>query len=183
MLVASHPTNSFNVRITITISEGEIPLEHVQYELSDHVVASLRNMPEYKLLVCNWDAMLRALQNEQRRKSTDQRSDTVNQRVILRMLVTSAKLEVSDVDSNEVAALDPDLLFVRQQEQDKLKAKTEKKNKAAKTANAIASPHAELTVALLRALPDLLTSFKSEIPVLQSLTSLPQYLCKLVSVV
>lgn len=141
-------------------------------------MSSFREMPEYKNLVCSWSAMLRALQGDERRKSIskgDQRQDTVTQRVLLRMLVTAVKLEVTDAATEDTTIVDPDLADARQAENGSLQTTNKKKPTKG------SSSHEELTLALLRALPGLLTSFKSETSVLQSLTTLPQYFrkCKL----
>lgn len=140
---------------------------------------SLRDMPEYKRLICDWSALLRALQGDERRTTTtsssnkvDQRLDTVTKRVLLRMLVTSVQLEVSD--SAAVATIvDPELTEARRAENESRQAST-KRSKSAKKSSSTSS-HEELTLALLRALPGLLTSFKSETLVLQGLCTLPQY--------
>jgi cohesin complex subunit SA-1/2 len=131
-------------------------------------------MPEYKHLICNWAAMLRALQGDERRKSIskgDQRQDTVKQRVLLRMFVTAVTLEVTDAVTDYKTIVDPDLVDARQAEYESLQTTKKKPTKNS-------SSHEELTLALLRALPDLLISFKSETSVLQSLTTLPQYFRK-----
>ena len=130
-------------------------------------------MPEYKHLVCNWAAMLRALEGDERRKSItkgDQRQDTVMQRVLLRMLVTAVQLEVTNAAAEDKTVLDPDLADARQAA-----------NELSQTTNKLktgSSSHEALTLALLRALPELLVSFKSELSILRCLTTLPLYFRK-----
>lgn len=150
--------------------DDDIPVEQVAYSLTDLVVASLRSMKEHKPLVCNWSAILRALQNDDRKKSGDQRIDTVKQRVMLRMLVASATFEMTDVASG-LSVVDPKLVQAKSSAQEALRA-DKKQSKKDQTS------HEDLTLALLRTLPDLLQSYKSENVVLQSLTELPQYFCK-----
>ena len=91
------------------------------------------------------------------------------------MLVAAVKLEVAEAeavtDCKEI--VDPDLVDARQAEHESLQTTSNKKPKKNSS-----SSHEELTLALLRALPDLLMSFKSETPVMQSLTTLPQYFRK-----
>jgi len=153
----------------------------MRFELTDLVVSALRSMPEHKSLTTNWSAMLRALQSETtRRKSINLRLDTVRQRVLLRMFVAAAKMEVSDVVANASAEiLDPDLVLAMQASQDSLVTTTKAgtKNTKKKQKENLSS-HEELTLALLRSLPDLLQRFKSETTVLESLTTLPGYFCK-----
>jgi cohesin complex subunit SA-1/2 len=171
---------AFFHRVAHTLSDSDIPLQNIHYELVDLIVLSLRDMPEHKHLVCNWAAMLRALQGDEqnRRKSIskgDQRQDTVKQRVLLRMLVTAVTLEVTDAVTVDETIVDPDLIDARQAERKSLQATSTKTKKPTIKSS---TSHEELTLALLRALPDLLVSFKSETSVLQSLTTLPQYFRK-----
>lgn len=126
--------------------------------------------------------MLRALQGDEQRgrKSIsrgDHRQDTVKQRVLLRMMVTAVTLEVTDAVPDDKTIVDPDLINARQTERESLQATLTHKKKPTRTSSQ-SSSHEELTLALLRALPDLLVSFKSESSVLQSLTTLPQYFRK-----
>ena len=150
----------------------------MEFQRADLVVSALRSMPEHKSLATNWSAMLRALQSEKgRRKSTaDLRVDTVKQRALLRMFVTAAEMEVSDVATESAAVEDPYLVQARQAKQDALVTATTTGARKKKKGNA--SSHEELTLALLRSLPDLLLRFKSETAVLEGLTALPQYFRK-----
>jgi cohesin complex subunit SA-1/2 len=162
-------------RASHVLFDSDIPIEHVQYELTDLLVASLRSMPEHKYLVCNWSAMLRALQGDEPRRSGrnsiskgGQRLDEVKQRIILAMLRASAELEVSSVSETNSTML----LEIQRLEHNAVDISKKKQKKNSSTS------HEELTLALLRALPNLLVSFKSENPVLQSLTTLPRYFRK-----
>lgn len=93
----------------------------------------------------------------------------VQQRVLLEMLIRSVELEVRAVakDGLMVQHVDPDLLVVQESEDTNL-LPSRKKSKGD-------SSHEELTVALLRALPDLLDLFKTDSSVLELLTGLPPY--------
>ncbi len=141
--------------------------------MADLVVASFRDMKEHKALVCNWSAFLRALQSDNRKKSGDQRIDTVKQCVMLRMLATAASFEVPNVASG-LSLLDPKFAEAKATAQEALQTEKKKPNKNQ-------ASHEDLTLALLRTLPDLLQSYKSENVVLRSLTELPQYFCKYAS--
>jgi len=146
-------------------------------------VSALRAMPEHMSLATNWSAMLRALQSDKSRRkssSSDQRLDTAQQRILLRMFVTAVKMEVSDAEIESEAIVDPLMIEALQSNQDALVTAqaTKTKTKKQKTKN---DSHEELTLALLRSLPDLLLRFKSETSVLASLTTLPQYFCKCAS--
>ena len=166
-------------RIAHNLSDSDIPIEHIRFELADYVVASLRASSEYKSLVCNWAAMLKALQSDGYRQvgkkvtnTAERRQETVQQRVLLRMLVCSAELEVRAVagDGFMEKDIDADLLVARNSGE--LTVGSSKKKRK------VESSHEELTIALLRAIPGLLTSYKSETSVLQSLPGLPQYFRK-----
>jgi hypothetical protein len=161
-------------RIAHNLADGEIPVEQVRYELADLIVASLRTSPEHKALICNWSAMMSALDSNSKLDDEDEddddllsdsRLDAVKQRVLLRLIVCAAEMEVSALSGDGHANEDPDLVEIHKSTQAGPKKKTE-------------SSHEELTLALLGALPSLLVSYKSETPVLESLTGLPQYFRK-----
>jgi len=163
-------------RVAHNLSDSDIPIEHMRFELTDHVVASLRASSEFKSLVCNWSAMLRALQSDSSKQigkksasMVERRQETVQQRVLLRMLVCSAEQEVRAIAGDGLMEkdIDADLLAARNSG-DVTTGPSKKKRK-------VESSHEELTIALLRAIPGLLDSYKSETSVLQSLTGLPQY--------
>jgi cohesin complex subunit SA-1/2 len=176
--------------ISHILSDSEIPIENIRYGLTDYLVASIRSMPEHKPLASNWSAILQCLQvdgisltpsRRNARKSIsqgDQRQDSVQQRVLLRFLLASADLEVhsiseSDTNNTMTQDIDRDLLDIERGLHSDNNILTSKKK-----VQHTSTSQEELTLALLRALPDLLISFKSESPVLQNLTSLSRYLCK-----
>ena len=167
-------------RLAGVLSDGDIPLDEIKYERADFVVSALRAIPEHSSLATNWSAMLHALKNDKNPRkslSTDQRLDMVQQRVLLRMFVTAVKLEVSDAGNESAANVDPLLLEAVQDHQKALITANATNNKTTKQKSKNNS-HEELTLALLRSLPELLLRFKSETPVLASLVALPQYFCK-----
>lgn len=174
---------AINYRIAGVLTDSDIPLDEVEYARADLVVSALRAMPEHMSLATNWSAMLRALQSDKNRRkssSSDQRLDTAQQRILLRMFVTAVKMEVSDAEIESEAVVDSLMMEAVQSKQDALVTvqATNTKTKKQKKKN---DSHEELTLALLRSLPDLLLRFKSETSVLASLTTLPQYFCKCTS--
>ena len=163
------------------LSDSDIPIEDIEYYRADLVVSSLRSMPEHMSLATNWSAMLRALQSEKSHRrsklSEEHRQETVKQLVLLRLFVTAVKMEVSDASSEVAVVYDPLVIEAVQANQDSMVAEPPAKatKKSQKKSD---DTHEDLTLALLRSLPDLLMRFKSETGVLASLTTLPQYFCK-----
>ena len=163
-------------RIAHNLADGEIPVEYVRYELTDLFVTSLRASPEHRSLSCNWSAMLRLLENTTSGNMSDdddsvqdRHLEGVKQRVLLQFLVSCAEKEVSSLTENE--NMDADVMEARRSSRNSVPA-AKKKQKTS-------SAHEELTLKLLGALPSLVTSYKTETAVLRSLTSLPQYFCRL----
>jgi cohesin complex subunit SA-1/2 len=155
----------------------DIPIEHMKIELTDLVVSSLRAMPEHKSLVTSWPAMLRAIHGAGSKQSAgdkdERRKEAAKKRVLLRMLVCAAELEVNgaaDDDDSLPNNVDQDILAARKAAQ--LDAEQPKKKRK------VESSKEEFTLALVKALPDLLVSYKEETSVLQSLTTLPRYFRK-----
>lgn len=95
--------------------------------------------------------------------NSESRLNAVKQRVLLRFIVCAAEMEASPEESAVHDLVDPELIHLRQQRAKKTKTTT--------------SSHEELTLALLGALPELLVAYKTETPVLESLTGLPKYFC------
>jgi hypothetical protein len=168
-------------RIAHNLADGDIPLEHVRYDLTDLIVVSLRASQKHRSLACNWSAMLHILESDSSITSeecdddlprAERRMDVVKQRVLLRLLVCAAEMEVSALsgDGGIAQNMDPDLVEARKSAQENVVPRKKQKTN---------STHEELTLALLSALPSLVTSYKTESAVLQSLTGLPQYFCKL----
>jgi hypothetical protein len=156
----------------------DIPIEHMKIELTDLVVSSLRAMPEHKSLVTSWPAMLRAIHGAGSKQSVgdkdERRKEAAKKRVLLRMLVCAAELEVNgaaDDDGSLPNNVDRDILAARKAAQ--LDAEQPQKKRKVED-----SSKEEFTLALVKALPDLLVSYKEETSVLQSLTTLPRYFRK-----
>jgi cohesin complex subunit SA-1/2 len=155
----------------------DIPIEHMKIELTDLVVSSLRAMPEHKSLVTSWPAMLRAIHGASSKQSLgdkdERRKEAAKKRVLLRMLVCAAELEVNDAADDDDSAqnnVDPDILAARKAAQPDAEQPKKKRK--------VESSKEEFTLALVKALPDLLVSYKEETSVLQSLTTLPRYFRK-----
>lgn len=171
-------------RLAGVLSDGDIPLDEIEYERADLVVSALRAIPEHAPLASNWTAMLQALKNDKNSRkssSTNQRIEMVQQRVLLRMFVTAVRMEVGDAGNECTTNVDPLLLEAIQEHQDSLTTVKPSTNVKSTKQKSKSDMHEELTIALLRSLPELLLRFKSETPVLASLTTLPQYFCKFIA--
>lgn len=126
---------------------GDIELDDIDVELTDNVIKSLHSMPEHRGLTTNWSAMIQAIKNENP-AGDNEPEEVARQRVLLRMLACSADLALSETQQN---------------------AGSRKKGDSGLS-------HEVLSTSLLKALPQLLVSFKADRLSLQSLTELPQYL-------
>jgi hypothetical protein len=173
------------------LCDGPIPLDQVRVELTDCIVVSLRDMPEHKAsLATNWSAMLRAISDDATATmdgaTVGDRVDVAKQRVLVRFLATAALAEVGAVAGSDFFSSSSgsgptasDLLVTNTgspsnlAHQSGMHSKKHKKQKASSH-----HPHETLSVALLKALPDLLVKFNSDAAILESLTRLPRYLCK-----
>lgn len=159
-------------------------------------------MPEFKHYVTqHWNAMLRCVlhgDEHHSRNRTDSnkketRISTVTQRVLIRMLVTAVQFEAMNIGNrssgkDKVAPMthldDDDIEFLDAQrtalvgsfQQSATATTTTNASKKSTTSNNTKTQE-EFTMALLRELPQLLVTFKSETSILQSLTFLPQYFC------
>jgi hypothetical protein len=161
---------------------------------------SLREMPEFKHYVSqHWNAMLRCVlhgdehhsRNSSKSNKKETRINIVTQRVLIRMLVTAVQFEVMNIghhstgkdkvvpmtrlDDDDTEFLDAQRTALIGSFQSASMTATNTSKKAAASNNA--KTQEDLTMALLRELPQLLVSFKSETSILQSLTTLPQYFC------
>ena len=126
--------------------------------------------------------MLHALKNDKNPRksssSTNPRVEIVQQRVLLRMFVTAVRMEVADAGNECATNVDPLLWEAVQDQQAALATVKPTANVKSNKQKSKSDTHEELTIALLRSLPELLLRFKSETPVLASLTTLPQYFRK-----
>eukprot|EP00934_Nitzschia_sp_Nitz4_P000537 Nitzschia sp. Nitz4//scaffold50_size126154//44740//48960//NITZ4_003680-RA/size126154-augustus-gene-0.125-mRNA-1//-1//CDS//3329553683//537//frame0 len=133
------------------LCNGPVDLDDIQIDLTDLIVDSLRCMPEHKELMTNWSAMLKAIKADHHSAaSSAERDELAKTRVLLRMLACAVQREV---DASE-------------------KPSTTRKRKATTSSNS----REELSLALLKSLPNLLTTFKSDDQALCSLVKLPGYL-------
>lgn len=152
-----------------TLTDGKVPLEKIQIDLVDHLVNSLRDMPDHKDIVTNWNAIIRAITDEKiattsQGNAAGARADLAKQRVLVQMLICAAKAEVEAVTEYDflLSDLDP-VLYIDQ-------GKGSRRNVTTKCLN-----HESLSVALIKAVPNLLEKFKSDSKILESLTLLPRY--------
>ena len=161
-----------------TLTDGEVPIDKIQIHLVDHLVNSLRDMPEHKDIVTNWSAMIRAITDDKAAKTSQgnaagDRADVAKQRVLVQMLACAAKAEVESVTDPEflLSDFDPDEAGILQKSAAlREAAKGPRKGVPSKGLN-----HEALSVALIKALPNLLEKFKSDSKILESLTALPRY--------
>jgi hypothetical protein len=134
-------------------------------ELVDYVVQSIVGMPEHRDLVLNWPMMLKAIRSENPQQgSADEREEIATQRILLRMLATSAEIEFGKASRIE-------------QDGDSKKnnsTKISRKRKKSSSSNHVTETSLDdLSIALLKNLPNLLDAFKSDIMSLRDVTKLP----------
>lgn len=133
------------------LTDGPIEVDKIKIELTDHIVHSLREMPEHKNLTTSWTAMLKAIRSENPQQDRQEKEEVAKTGVLLRILACAAKLEVGQLG--------------------------EESNKKRKRESTSSNQTREaLSQALLKSLPGLLTSFKTDQMSMRSLTKLPQYL-------
>jgi hypothetical protein len=107
---------------------------------------------------------------------SQQRNETVQQRVLLRMLVCAAELETQgfdDVTATASSDVDPDWLAAK-----RTHTVSEPKKKKVHYSS---STREDLTLSLMAEFPDLLSLFKSDVFILRSLSELPEYFGKFLS--
>ena len=189
----SHPVDFFLFccRIAHSISEGGIPIERMRFDLADLVIASLRDT-RHRPLASNFAAILHALEiysspskakGSSREGKKDRRINQVHRRVLLQLLVAAVEQEVGSMSGSageapESEIVDPDLTAGRRVDNvHSVFPASGGGNK--KKVKGSSSSRRDLTIILLRALPGLMSSYKTELPVLRSLTRLPQHFGKL----
>jgi cohesin complex subunit SA-1/2 len=157
-------------------------VERIRIELTDYVVDSLRAMPEHRSLVTNWSALARAIHEggegihesgvgKDDAKEAD-RIVTAKMQVLIRILSRSAQAEVSSVAPEFLTQdVDRDVADIISADLD-AKTSKPKSGKGGKPSTS----HEVLSVALLKALPELLAKFKSDPRILESITRLPRLL-------
>lgn len=167
----------------VLLTDGEISIDHIKVELSDYLVHSLRAMPEHRSLVTTWSAMLRAIGDDKlaltsHGNAAGDRVDVAKQRVLVRMLAAAVKAEVGSVADPSIFEehVDPEVIFAEMAilGEDEVSKATGKGQKKGSTG----IQHENLSVALMKALPNLLVKFKTDSAITSSLTTLPRNLCE-----
>mmetsp|Transcript_4325 Transcript_4325/g.8293 ORF Transcript_4325/g.8293 Transcript_4325/m.8293 type:complete len:1621 (+) Transcript_4325:123-4985(+) len=158
-----------------TLTDGNVPLDKIQIGLVSHLVHSLRDMPDHKDIITNWNAMIRAITDEKiattsQGNAAGAKADLAKQRVLVEILVCAARSEVESVTENDFMVSDLDPIFMRYSSKGSERKKSSKRNSATSSLS-----HESLSVALIKSLPNLLEKFKSDSKILESLTSLPRY--------
>lgn len=151
------------------ITYGPVPIDKIKIEVADFIVQSLRGMPEHRALVTDWSAMLRAIKDDKSATTAHNvkagdRADVAKQRILVRMLACAAQEEVGAVADESFlnSDVDPDMAS---------SSTSEKANKAS-----MGREHETLSIALLKALPNLLLKFKGDTDVVSELACLPRFL-------
>ena len=168
----------------VLLTDGDVPIDHIRVERSDYLVHSLRAMPENRVLVTTWSAMLRAIGDDAvalngSGNAAGDRVDVAKQRILVQMMAAAVKAEVGAVGDSSLFenCIDPDV--VAAEAAILVEDEVAKTGGRASTKNASADiQHENLSIALLKVLPDLLVKFKTDAAVTGSLTALPRYLCK-----
>lgn len=162
---------SFDFRASVFLSDGDIPVDSVRYDLADYIVQSLMAMEEYRYLATSWSAMLKAMQNDD--PSGNPRTEAVKQRIIMRMLVCAAELHTlsSSVETfYQYADVDPDYKDMDEDKARQLGSSFKKQSK-----KSFESLKEDLTDACANALPKMLVNFKGNTQIIRQLTRLPRY--------
>lgn len=146
------------------LGEGEIPLDRMMFERAALVIHSLRACPEYESLARNFGALIRAFESSLTTTSAgstprERILADAKQRVLLVFLLTAVEEEASLSDA--VRLMDVDLV------DDSPKLKRRK-----------LTDREGMTRVLLPAVSNLITSFKSEVGILQRLAKLPLFFCE-----
>jgi hypothetical protein len=172
------PQFFFLNRIAHSLTDGPILIDKIRIELADHIVDSLRAMPEHKHIITNWHAILKAIGDDSGGSSQGDgnRVEVAKQRVLVQMLASSAQAEVGEVADSDFVYGDLDECVI-----DVLKSRSvtaldagTKKKKGAQRASGLT--HEVLSTALLQALPNLMVRFKTDPSILGSIGILPRYL-------
>lgn len=148
-------------------NNSPIPIDKIKIEVADFIVQSLREMPEHHALVTDWSAMLRAIKDDKSATTAHNvkagdRADAAKQRILVRMLACAAQEEVGAVADESFLNSDVDPDFANS---------SEKAKKAS-----MGREHETLSIALLKALPNLLLTFKGDTDVISELACLPRFL-------
>ncbi len=137
-------------RIANKVYDVPISINKIRVDRADHVIQSLRDMPEHKHLAVNWSAMLQAIRSENPQQGRPAgREELTKQRVLLRMLACAAERVGSVENANR----------------DKNASEQNRPSTAVNLTKACRR--------LCSRLPSLLASFKGDVMALRSLTKLP----------
>ncbi|KAG7357038.1 hypothetical protein IV203_001726 [Nitzschia inconspicua] len=132
------------------LSDGTIPVDQIHIHLVDNVVEALLDMPEHRDIIGNMTIMVQAIREAN--PQNDDKEEITKQRVMLRMLVTAARIALEKGGfSNE----------------------TDVPSKKGKSSNRDENYLASLSSSLLQNLPNLLMNYKSDVVALRDVTKLP----------
>ena len=88
-----------------TLSDGPVPLDKIHITLADHLVDSLRAMPEHSSLVLDWSALLTAIADDKVATldgiTADDRVDVAKQKVLIQMLSTAVSSSMGENRTNK----------------------------------------------------------------------------------
>ncbi|GMH47081.1 hypothetical protein TrRE_jg2259 [Triparma retinervis] len=148
--------------IASSITGPDTAVEKARVRLTDLVVESLRSIPDQAGIATNWSAILRAINEDavattKDNATADTKVDEVKQLVLMRFLLAAVKCEVGDIGDAEF-----------------LTGTISKKGKITKKGTGVA--HENLSVEMLKALPELFVKFSGDSRMLTQLASLPRYL-------
>mmetsp|Transcript_4445 Transcript_4445/g.12822 ORF Transcript_4445/g.12822 Transcript_4445/m.12822 type:complete len:1392 (+) Transcript_4445:134-4309(+) len=136
--------------VAAQLAGGPVSNENIKLPLVDFIVQSFRDMPEHRNLTTCWPAMLKAIRSESNRKG-EEKEEAAKTQILLRYLACAADLEIGHGD--EVNG---------------------KKRK--RSANPKKEEKHTLSEALLKSLPGLLESFKTDHMSMRSLCKIPSFL-------
>lgn len=159
-----------------TLTDGNVPIDKIKIHLVDYIIESLRAMPHHKGIATNWNAMIRAITDDKTAltahgETAGDRTNVAKQRVLVQMLACATRLEVKAAASPEFLKQGLDI--------DEIDSHAEFHRDERKKVNKSSDiNHETLSIALMKALPDLLDKFKSDSVVLQNLICLPRYFSK-----
>ena len=145
--------------------------DNIDYSLVDLLVDSFRSIKEHANLMTNWSAMLNVLKTDQLIAPEDNRQHMVQQRVLLRVLIRAAYSEIRSLSEDGLPCADLDPVAFDLMKLDRNIVRSSKKSKST-------SSQEEFTKEVLKSLPSLLESFKSESTMMQSLAFLPVFFGK-----
>jgi hypothetical protein len=167
-------------------NDNNFEIDEIQIELTDLIVASLRVMPELKLLATAWNLIVHALDNVESKRLTapssaskkiaekqEEKILAIQARVLVRFLVCGVELEIGTKRTKE-NVLSPFLDPFLATENCTCLPDMECSATQAKKRRRVYLPQEAMTLDLLRSLPKLLQTYKGDAHALRSLTCLPR---------